>query len=754
MQQVLPRKDVVLLGVGHTNAHVLRMWRMHSLPDTQLTCVSNYPIATYSGMVPGVLAGQYQPERMEIDLVRLCAAAGARLIVSNVTGLDVATRELLFEDRPPVRFDVLSIGIGSLPRFDGAEILGNAVLPIKPMQTFLERLERQLLAWKNQQRAGPLRVCVVGGGAGGVEITLCLPARIRAVLGDVSLQQMIVNAHQELLPGARAGTVRTVHGVLEERGVRLHLGRRVTRVDGETITLDNGETLGADLVLWATSATAPPLLPKLGLPVDADGFLLTHATLQTVADAPIFAVGDSGTIRESPVPKAGVYAVREGPILWQNIGRVLRGRPLVSYTPQRGFMKLLNTGDGKAILEYKWVTLRGRWCWRLKNRIDSKFMAMYQDYTPMPMPAAPPPAPGVPMRCAGCGGKVAASVLSRALSRLSVPASDNVLVGLDQPDDVAVVQFPGGHPITVTVDFFAAPLDDPYLVGRIAALNALSDVFAKGARPKVALALATLPAGVPRQQEQLLFELLAGSLEEFRKAETTLVGGHTIEGSQLTAGFTILADQGTRPLRPKGGLRVGDRLVLTKRLGTGILLAAHMRALCKAQWLEELLQSMLLSNQAAAELADEFDITGVTDITGFGLAGHLLEMLRASGHGARLGLHGIRLLRGVKDLIRDHRIESTLAPANRAVEEELSVEPGLLESDFSPRYAALFDPQTCGGLLLGVPPNQIEAVMEQLSGLYSCPPYPFNLKSLFAPSVIGSVEAYELGQPRIRVVRW
>jgi selenide,water dikinase len=209
----------------------------------------------------------------------------------------------------------------------------------------------------------------------------------------------------------------------------------------------------------------------------------------------------------------------------------------------------------------------------------------------------------------------------------------------------------------------------------------------------------------------------------------------------LTAGFTILADQGHRPLRPKGGLRVGDRLVLTKPLGTGILLAAHMRALCRAEWMTELLQSMLQSNRAAAAVADEFDITGVTDITGFGLAGHLLEMLHASGRAARLELSHVPLLRGVEELIRDQGIESTLAPANRAVEDEIDVTADLRSS---PKYATLFDPQTCGGLLLGVPPRQVDDVMSRLSPLHSLP-----LSPAVPVSVIGEVVAHEPGQPRI-----
>ena len=180
----LPANDVVLLGIGHTNAHVLRMWRMEPLKGTRLTCVSNEAVATYSGMLPGVLAGQYPPERMQIDLVRLTAAAGARLIVDEVTGLDPARQDLLFETRAPVRFDVLSIGIGSVPGWSGVQVVdGRRIVPIKPMQTFLSRLEERLRTAAAERRGEAIRLLVVGGGAGGVEVTLCLPPYLRRVLG-------------------------------------------------------------------------------------------------------------------------------------------------------------------------------------------------------------------------------------------------------------------------------------------------------------------------------------------------------------------------------------------------------------------------------------------------------------------------------------------------------------------------------------------------------------------------------------------
>ncbi len=201
MQTALPQHDVVLLGIGHTNAHVLRMWRMRPIRDARLTCVSNFPVATYSGMLPGVLAGQYSPERMEIDLVRLCAANGARFVQGDVTGLDVDGRHLLLADRPPLPFDVLSIGIGSVPTFDGVEQTDDTLLAIKPMQTFLPRLETRLREINNRRGDRPIRIAVVGGGAGGVEITFCLPRRIKRLLGDAPLELTIIHGGEQLVPG-------------------------------------------------------------------------------------------------------------------------------------------------------------------------------------------------------------------------------------------------------------------------------------------------------------------------------------------------------------------------------------------------------------------------------------------------------------------------------------------------------------------------------------------------------------------------
>ncbi len=430
-----------------------------------------------------------------------------------------------------------------------------------------------------------------------------------------------------------------------------------------------------------------------------------------------------------------MYAVREGPVLWENIQRSLRAGQLREYKPQKRFLKLLNTGDGSAIGEYAGQYFRGSPVWWLKDRIDGRFMDMYQDYRPMMRPADVDPASnGQQMRCAGCGGKIGSSILSRALARLDVPASDDVLVGLSEPDDVAVIQPRGGKPIATTIDFFAAPLDDPYLVGRIAALHAVSDVLAKGARPMAALAMATLPLGSPRKQEQLLYEFLAGGLAELKPLGATLAGGHTIEGPQFTVGFTILASQ-DRPARTKGGLQPGDKLILTKPLGTGVLLAAHVQARLKAQWYQPLLDAMLRSNQPAAELLDKYDVRAATDITGFGLAGHLLEMLRAADLEAEIDLSAVPLLPGAAELLQEG-LESTLAPENRAAEADIAVPESLRRQ---PAFAALFDPQTCGGLLVGVEPAKAGDVLLAFQ------------ESGDEASIVGTVMARDGGRLRLRL---
>lgn len=712
MQKKLGRNTVVLLGVGHTNAHVLRKWKMKPLENAQLVCVSNFPNATYSGMLPGVLAGLYDTDAMEIDLVRLCASAGARLIIAEVTGIDREEQRLIFRDRPSLSYDVLSIGIGSVPTFGDVELAEeNPLIAVKPMQTFLPRLKAQLA--QSDHSSAP-KIVIVGGGIGSIEIAFCLDQRLRSdptslgLVDNATFELTLVTGNGRVGAGLIDSTRDKVEQELIRRGIKTSQGSRVKQINADHLMLENGHRIDADVLIWATGAVAPPILAQLGLKNDDRGFILTKPTLQSVDSDQVFAVGDTGTIEGNNLAKAGVYAVRQGPVLWDNIRRVLWGRRLADYIPQQGFLKLINTADGKSIAEYKNKSFHRRWCWWLKNRIDVKFMKMYQNYKPMEMSQAElTPAPEDVMRCLGCGGKIGSQLLGQVLSELEVPPHDDVVIGLDNPDDAAVVKTHDGR-VTVTTDFFASPMDDPYLVGRIALLNSASDCCVMGAQPTAALAIVQLPLGHPRAQLQVMRELMAGSIEELKKMNATIVGGHSIEGPRLTIGFTVLGQQLTDP-KTKGMLEVGDRLVSTKPLGTGVLLAALMQGKLKGEFYNTLVETMLQSNYISLRLIQDYNISAITDVTGFGLAGHLAEMLKASRKSAEIQMDDILRLPGCQSLIEDG-IESTLAPDNRRVAEKVQ-----LDGDVnSARIASLFDPQTSGGLLFGVSENRVDEVLSFL----------------------------------------
>ena len=340
------------------------------------------------------------------------------------------------------------------------------------------------------------------------------------------------------------------------------------------------------------------------------------------------------------------------------------------------------------------LAVAGKPIWRWKDWIDRRWMRMYQE------PMAPMQADDA-MRCGGCGAKVGAEVLAGALSGLPRLPGADVLIGLDAPDDAAVMLPPPGMAVVQSVDHFRAFIDDPFVFGQIAAAHALSDLHAMGARPWTALAVAAVPYTSGEKMRTELADMLAGATEVLAADGCALVGGHSAEAAEPALGFAVTGLADPAKLLRKSGLRVGDALVLTKPLGTGILLAAHMRGLCRAAWLQAALNSMRESNAAASRILREFGAVACTDVTGFGLAGHLMEMLRASHVAAVLWPDLVPTLPGALELAA-HGVESTLAVENQRV---LAGNP------------LLVDPQTSGGLLAGIPTERAEACVSELCGV-------------------------------------
>ena len=337
-------------------------------------------------MLPGTLGSQFHDEEMRIDLAALATRAGAKLIVAHAHGLDMKSGHILFSDHEPIAFDALSIGVGSMPAGWQLHSASPAVVPIKPMQTFLERLALRLQTVEQERNGGlnPLdrpmtRVAVVGGGVASVEIALCLWQQRQHQPSRFPLAIDVFTSSEHVAGRMTRRSVRKVERLLAARGIKVHCDHRIATVSDQELTTDDGKHYPADCVIWATGAEPIPLLYKLGLRSDSHGFIATHDTLQSLTDPRIFAVGDCGTVIDSPSPKAGVYAVRQCPVLWHNLRALFQGTPMRSFRPQADFLKLLNTGDGKALLEYRWLSIHAQWCLALKTWIDRRFIREFKD---------------------------------------------------------------------------------------------------------------------------------------------------------------------------------------------------------------------------------------------------------------------------------------------------------------------------------------------------------------------------------------
>ena len=717
-------KDIVLVGAGHSHVGVLRAFGMKPMPGVRLTLVTRQVHTPYSGMLPGMIAGLYENDQAHIDTGPLSRFAQARLYHSEVIGLDLAGKRVICRDRPPVPYDILSINIGSTP--SAREVPGVAAhaIPVKPIDGFIERFEAaraRVLGARGRARIG-----VVGGGAGGVELLLSLHRRLTRDVADAGfdpagLAFTLITSSDALLPTFPARMQQRFAELLRERGIGVIAGSKAVEVRADAVLVEGHDPVALDEVFWTTRAAPAAWLAETGLALDPEGFIRVNETLQSVSHAQVFAAGDIAAIEGHALPKSGVYAVRSGPPLVRNLRRILEGKRLVAYKPQRDALYLISTGERYAFGTRNGFTFEGAWVWKLKDFIDRRFMAKFNELPEMDAgDAAPVPAiadqaaikeiSAMAMRCGGCGAKVGATVLTRALGTVEPAERDDVLVGLDAPDDAAVVDT-GGERLSVhTVDYFRAIVDDPYLFGKIAANHALGDIYAMGAEPQTALAIATVPYGIEAKVEADLAQMMAGANEILRDAHCALVGGHTSEGAELSLGFAVNGLVERDAVLRKSGLRPGDALILTKPIGTGALLAAHMRGKAKARWVMAAIAHMTQSNATAARILRAHGATAATDVTGFGLLGHLVEMVKAGEVDATVSLSRVPLLEGLRETVAAG-IFSSLQPQNVRLRRAIR---NLDEAAAQPLYPVLFDPQTAGGLLASVPSERAQACVAAL----------------------------------------
>lgn len=691
-------RDLVLVGGGHAHALVLRAWGMETLQGARLTVINPGPTAPYTGMLPGHVAGHYGRDDLEIDLVRLCRHAGARLILDKAVDVDQSRREIVLEGRGPVAYDLASIDVGITAQMDIKGFAAHAI-GAKPLDTYAARWRRFLASAKAGDVAPD--VAVIGGGVAGCELAMAMAFALQSA--GVQPNVTVLEAGPEI-SGVGHRVRQQILRAMAGLGVHVLTDARVSEIRAGEVVLEGQAPVAAALCVGAAGAFAHEWIAQTGLPQE-NGFIKVGADLGVIGDEALFAVGDCAVMPHAPRPKAGVFAVRAAPVLHHNLRAALSGGRRKTWKPQKNYLKLISLGDKSAIAEKFGLALHGPFMWRWKDQIDRKFMDSLEDLPAMAGPevtgamasGAAELLAAKPL-CGGCGAKVGRGVLSGALGEIAKPTGE-VVTGAG--DDAAVLRLTGGGFQVMSTDHLRGFIEDPALMTRIAAVHALGDVWAMGAQPQVALASIVVPQMSAPLQARTLSEISLVANEVMGAAGAQLVGGHTTMGAELSIGFTVTGTREKMPLTVAGA-QDGDVLILTRPIGSGVILAADMAGQADGRDVAAALAIMAQPQGREAAVLGRV-ATAMTDVTGFGLAGHILAICEASALDATLLLADIPVYAGARALA-ERGISSSLTVVNRADAAVEGVEDALL-----------FDPQTAGGMLASVPVGQVDDVLDGLS---------------------------------------
>ena len=367
MKQVV---NLVLIGGGHSHSIVLDLLSKNPLKKNKITLISDVLKTPYSGMLPGHIAGYYSYDETHIDLKKIADRAGAKLILDRAIALDLENDRVICKNIGEIEFDYLSIDIGSTPATISVPGAKEYAIPIKPVPNFLKDWNQLLKTVSDS-----LSIGIVGGGAGGVELALNAEHRLQQKVDRLKIH--LFDRNSRILANQNPSIAQILEKILLKRGIELHLLENVTRVTSDKIVCQSGLRVKCDRVFWVTQASSPQWIASSGLTTDSRGFILVKDTLQSISHPHIFAAGDIATIQNYPRPKAGVFAVRQGKPLYENIARTIAKKELKSYTPQQQYLSLIGTGNKTAIASRGSFARESRLFWYWKDYLDRSFMSRF-----------------------------------------------------------------------------------------------------------------------------------------------------------------------------------------------------------------------------------------------------------------------------------------------------------------------------------------------------------------------------------------
>ncbi len=671
-------KQLVLIGGGHANVQILQKFCMNRIKGVHTILISENFEATYSGMTPGYIHRDFSIEEISIDLQRLCFNAGATFIRDKVIKLETNYKRVVLKNFPSINYDLLSINTGSISNTKGIKIEKfSKYFFAKPISSLVNNLG-QIDKIINKKS----RISIIGGGVASYELAFSLLRRYEnnlkiTIFGKNILKEKNLNEK----------TKKNLKKISSNLGIKEYLGE-VVSITQTNLILNNGEKFESDLTLISSGADVETWLSDSSLNKDKNGFIVVDSNLLS-SDKNIFVTGDACTVEDNLRPKSGVMAVRQGQVLKENIFSKLIGMPLIKFKAQKNWLYLIGTHESKALLNYFFLSFHGRWCWKLKEWIDKRFINKFKFNINSSMAFRYfelEKSTNIKMYCQGCGSKVSKNTLVNFLNEENFNS--------DLPDS-SVINI-NSSSLLQTIDHIKLFTSlNPYNFGVISYLHSQNDILSSGGSVKTISVSLAIPFSEGIIESFFMEYFMKGINSEAIKDSSTIVSGHSYQSKE--PGITITMNGAFKKQITKSQAQEGELIYLSKPLGTGYLLAAYFynSELLSSFDFQKLMIWMKKGNKRVSEISKSFKSKITTDISGFGLAAHLSDICKSSGLSAEIELNEEILINNNIEILE--KFKSTgfknnyLSSAN-----EISI------SDKNKLQNILYDPQTNGPLLISI----------------------------------------------------
>ncbi len=660
--------------------------------------------ATYSGMTPGYIHKDFSKKEISIDLQRLCFNAGATFIRDKVIKIETNYQKLELQSLPSVHYDLLSINTGSISNTKGIKIKNSSkCFFVKPISLLVKNLSEIDQILKNKKS----KIAIIGGGVASYELAFSLLRRY-----ENNLEINIIGKNILKEKNLNKKTKKYLKKISNNLGIKEIQGE-VVSISETHLTLKNGVIFECDLSLVSSGADIETWLSESSLNKDENGFIAVNGNLLSTNDESIFVTGDACSLENNFRPKSGVMAVRQGEVLKENIFYKLTGRPLIKFRPQKNWLYLVGTYENYALLNYFFLSFHGRWCWKLKEWIDKGFIKKFKFTNNISMSKKNlelEKSKNIKMYCQGCGSKVSKNTLVNFLNaeNSNPELSDSSIINTSSSSLLQSIDH---------IKLFTSL--NPYDFGIISYLHSQNDILSSGGSVQTLSVSQALPFSEGIIESFYMEYFMKGIKSESIKDNSVIVSGHSYQSKE--PGITITMNGVFEKQISKNQGQENDLIYLSKPLGTGYLLAAYFNNsdFLSSIDFQNLLEWLKKGNSKASEISKSFKSNITTDISGFGLASHLLDICKSSKLSAEIKLNEEILINKNIGILENFKSTGFNNNYSSSVNE-------ILISNSNKLKNILYDPQTNGPLLLTINKNdQVEFEKK------------FQLKLGFSPILIG-----------------